>query len=1111
MGARAGVWVGLAGFAALAVACRAPTQVRLEIATDADCSDVTGTAITSGLLVQLEGLPPTTETTRCDPKTGRIGALVVVPAGKKDEKFAVRVVTGFYKEPEQCVRDGYTGGCIVARRALSFIPHETIELPIVMEAACVDVPCGATETCRSGECVPATLDDPLGCTDPAGCDDEVGSGTGGQGGAGGEAPELGGEAPTTGGAPSPTGGAQPTGGGGDTGGLEPRGGTSGGPPVAGASGTANTNGRAGSSGSASADGGEPGTGGAPPSAGTAGLDAQAGGVATGGVATGGVATGGVAAGGVAAGGVAAGGEGGVAGTTAVGGTPGAIDQSCGTGLPLAQLDTDGDGTLDVLDDDDDGDGLTDAEECSAGPATHLLDGSFEIPYVPDGSTRRGDQHFPGWTSNQLIPLWAGGYSGVIPSDGRQLVAMTGHGQLFVRQSFATTPGTTIRWSFLHRAHSGIDTIRVAVASEFQGDYTTDQDEWVLHTGTWDVPDGVIGADLMLLTDDDTGSIGLIDEVAVEVVCELDTDGDGCPDSKDPTSFAPPNGYCGDGITQANRGETCDDGEATELCDADCTLAECGDKVVNPHAGEWCEQFTQEAICNSDCTLSVCGDWIPNSWANETCDPGGTASCDGDCTAVTCGDGFVNPAAGEQCEAGMGDCLTSCQQAVPVASTTSNLETRTVRTEPFGDQISLEWTVLKTGGDLPLDELEYRYWFEPEVAPGSLIAVCDWAEIDCANVGVSLHDNPNGCSGATHYLSVTHTGGQTLGAGGIDYSLHVQATGSLDFTNDYSRSPNVGTKNIDPGIGVYRNGSLIQGTPPCGCGNGVLESGEQCDHGAGSVFCNPDCTWSSCRDTVVNPAAGEQCDPGATASLDCDLECQQTGMLASADSALRVWLDATDQFAFFRGDRIWSWIDEKTAFEYRQDTGSRQPAWVPDGINGLPAVWFDGIDDLLVGEVPLQTPDPIVDSPTGTVFIVHAVEPVGDTAQLLGNGYASSGGGWAVRARPQGDGLGIALASSTGWEFEQWHPDALGLGPPTPGFTRLYWDPQLLGVARGLADVADIRSVTYGSASEPLTLGGTDSGEPYRGYIGEILVFDRILTVEELASVADYLAAKWGVE
>jgi hypothetical protein len=196
------------------VACRAPTQVKLEISTDAECADVTGTTITTGLLRDLEERPPTTETRACS--AGRIGSLVLVPRDEKDSEFAVRVVTGFYKTPEECVTDGYLGGCIVARRALSFLPHDTIELPIEMEAACIDVPCEATQTCRHGVCVSAVLDDPRACTDPAGCDGARGGagpgatselgGDGAASGAGGDAPALvvggagaGGTVPTSGG------------------------------------------------------------------------------------------------------------------------------------------------------------------------------------------------------------------------------------------------------------------------------------------------------------------------------------------------------------------------------------------------------------------------------------------------------------------------------------------------------------------------------------------------------------------------------------------------------------------------------------------------------------------------------------------------------------------------------------------------------------------------------------------------------------------------------------------------------------------------------------------------------------------------------------------------
>lgn len=60
------------------------------------------------------------------------------------------------------------------------------------------------------------------------------------------------------------------------------------------------------------------------------------------------------------------------------------------------------------------------------------------------------------------------------------------------------------------------------------------------------------------------------------------------------------------------------------------------------------------------------------------------------------------------------------------------------------------------------------------------------------------------------------------------------------------------------------------TGPCleTCGNGVVETGEDCDDGnlANGDGCRDDCTIESCGDGVVDP--GEACDDGNTAGGDC---------------------------------------------------------------------------------------------------------------------------------------------------------------------------------------------------------------------------------------------------
>ena len=156
---------------ALLVQCREPTQVMLQVTTDAQCVDVRGTSITVGGSGRIEGKAPAARTEVCSP-TGRVGSIAIVPSGDKDDEVAIRVVTGVGKSPEACVTDGYLGGCIVARRVLRFLPHTPLDLPVHMGIDCLDIPCGATETCFKGQCVPAKID----CSESGGCQPLPGDG-----------------------------------------------------------------------------------------------------------------------------------------------------------------------------------------------------------------------------------------------------------------------------------------------------------------------------------------------------------------------------------------------------------------------------------------------------------------------------------------------------------------------------------------------------------------------------------------------------------------------------------------------------------------------------------------------------------------------------------------------------------------------------------------------------------------------------------------------------------------------------------------------------------------------------------------------------------------------
>lgn len=158
-----------AGVALMVSACRAPTQLTLVLGTDVPCTDLDGVSVTTGPLGEIERRPPTATTSTCG-ADGLVGSLVVVPSDAKDDELALRISAGFGRPVEECAAP-YGAGCIVARRVLRFIPHESLTLHIELDVDCAGIPCGATETCRHGACTDAHVDS-SGCTG-AGCGDDA--------------------------------------------------------------------------------------------------------------------------------------------------------------------------------------------------------------------------------------------------------------------------------------------------------------------------------------------------------------------------------------------------------------------------------------------------------------------------------------------------------------------------------------------------------------------------------------------------------------------------------------------------------------------------------------------------------------------------------------------------------------------------------------------------------------------------------------------------------------------------------------------------------------------------------------------------------------------------
>ena len=145
----------LAASAATAIAsCRGATEILLDIRTNIPCSGAAkwhGIAVYTGHPgIDVETRAPTTTSTACG-ADGQIGTLAVVPNAANDAEIGLRIVAGITRAPEDCAAHGYEG-CVVARRTLTFLPHETLPLTINLDSECTGLGCDALHSCTNGSC-----------------------------------------------------------------------------------------------------------------------------------------------------------------------------------------------------------------------------------------------------------------------------------------------------------------------------------------------------------------------------------------------------------------------------------------------------------------------------------------------------------------------------------------------------------------------------------------------------------------------------------------------------------------------------------------------------------------------------------------------------------------------------------------------------------------------------------------------------------------------------------------------------------------------------------------------------------------------------------------------
>ena len=340
---------------------------------------------------------------------------------------------------------------------------------------------------------------------------------------------------------------------------------------------------------------------------------------------------------------------------------------------------------------------------------------------------------------------------------------------------------------------------------------------------------------------DTGNVDFICDGGVPpgtvvTITALITDGDLDCDKTKQIQITCGNGpgVCGDGYV--NTGEACDGdgtgtGGETATCDSDCTAAICGDGTQNVTAGELCDDGNTVGGdgCPASCGPPACGDGSID--APEACDDGNVSSGDGcastcvietgyNCTgqpsscASTCGDGVV--ASDEACDDGNTVSGDGCDAVCVVESGYTCTGSPSTCSTTCGDGIIAGAEACDDGN----------------------VAGSDGCSAVCTiELGWGCTGEPSSCSttcgDGIPAGSETCDDGNTVGGDGCSATCQLE-----------------------------------------GCGNFVLDVGEDCDEGGvETATCDADCSNPTCGDGDVNALAGEACDDSNTLNGDgCSSVC-----------------------------------------------------------------------------------------------------------------------------------------------------------------------------------------------------------------------------------------------
>jgi len=256
--------------------------------------------------------------------------------------------------------------------------------------------------------------------------------------------------------------------------------------------------------------------------------------------------------------------------------------------------------------------------------------------------------------------------------------------------------------------------------------------------------------------------------------------------------------------------------------------------------------------------------------------------------------------------------------------------------------------------------------------------------------------------------------------------------------------------------------------------------------------------------------------------------QSSGVNSLKD--LTAWLESTSNKSFDARDQedgapVDNWYDTNpqtvAKINFTQGTSTKQPSFKANAINGLPALQFDGINDLMTLTDSTKTLQDLVGVDEATIIVVHQMNIVRESNSFMIHKASDN----VVRFNSHFPGVGNSVYYfDFGTCCVEGESRITGSSFPASYFNRVnivMWMKKSTTATIRVNGTQMMSSALTGSLSStdmasPATfLLGSNGDDPegyfLGGYLSEVILFRRALRSEEIADVENYLSRKWAVK